>query len=60
MGIGSTVIVVALIGLAIAFAIVVLIALLIGIGLTQQNYLFRGEPLPRNAAHQSRRFQPSH
>jgi sigma-B regulation protein RsbU (phosphoserine phosphatase) len=36
MGIGSTVIVVALIGLAIAFAIVVLIALLIGIGLTRK------------------------
>ncbi|HLK06763.1 MAG TPA: SpoIIE family protein phosphatase, partial [Candidatus Angelobacter sp.] len=36
MGIGSTVIVIALIGLAIAFAIVVLIALLIGIGLTRK------------------------
>jgi sigma-B regulation protein RsbU (phosphoserine phosphatase) len=36
MGIGSTVIVFALIGLAIAFAIVVLIALLIGIGLTRK------------------------
>src|SRR5436305_125745 len=36
MGIGSTVIVVALIGLAIAFAVVVLIALLIGIGLTRK------------------------
>ncbi len=36
MGIGSTVIVAALIGLAIAFAIVVLIALLIGISLTRK------------------------
>jgi phosphoserine phosphatase RsbU/P len=36
MGIGSTAIVIALIGLAIAFAIVVLIALLIGIGLTRK------------------------
>jgi sigma-B regulation protein RsbU (phosphoserine phosphatase) len=36
MGIGSTVIIAALIGLAIAFAIVVLIALLIGIGLTRK------------------------
>ena len=36
VGIGSTVIVIALIGLAIAFAIVVLIALLIGIGLTRK------------------------
>lgn len=36
MGIGSTVIVIALIGLAIAFGIVVLIALLIGIGLTRK------------------------
>jgi phosphoserine phosphatase RsbU/P len=36
MGIGSTVIIGALIGLAIAFAIVVLIALLIGIGLTRK------------------------
>lgn len=36
MGIGSTSIIVALIGLAIAFAIVVLIALLIGIGLTRK------------------------
>jgi phosphoserine phosphatase RsbU/P len=36
MGIGSTVIIGALIGLAIAFALVVLIALLIGIGLTRK------------------------
>jgi phosphoserine phosphatase RsbU/P len=36
MGIGSTAITIALIGLAIAFAIVVLIALLIGIGLTRK------------------------
>lgn len=36
VGIGSTVIVVALIGMAIAFAVVVLIALLIGIGLTRK------------------------
>ena len=36
MGVGSTAIIVALIGLAIAFAIVVLIALLIGIGLTRK------------------------
>ena len=36
MGIGSTVIVIALIGLAIAFAVVVLVALLIGIGLTRK------------------------
>jgi sigma-B regulation protein RsbU (phosphoserine phosphatase) len=36
MGIGSTAIIIALIGLAIAFAIVVLIALLIGIGLTRK------------------------
>ncbi|HZE67982.1 MAG TPA: SpoIIE family protein phosphatase, partial [Pyrinomonadaceae bacterium] len=36
MGIGSTAIVIALIGLAIAFAIVVLIALLIGISLTRK------------------------
>ena len=36
MGIGSTSIVIALIGLAITFAIVVLIALLIGIGLTRK------------------------
>ncbi len=36
MGIGSTSIVIALIGLAITFAIVVLIALLIGVGLTRK------------------------